>query len=467
MRKEELLYRSILWGASTSAYQVEGGYNQDGKGLSVQDVKTVPEGTSDYKVAADHYNRFAEDVALFQELGMTSYRFSISWTRIFPTGKGTPNPGGVAFYHRLLDALHQAGIEPVVTVFHFDLPDEISKAGGWSNRQTIADFANYCEFLFAEFGSKVSYWHTINEQNMLTLVGPLLYGASKTLKEIYQENHHMLVAQAKVMKLFHDMHCPGVIGPAPNIAMVYPKSEKPEDQRAAQFAAAFRNWLYLDAAVYGTYNHQVVCILKELDAMPEITEEDSRIMLEGRCDFIALNYYNTMTAQACGQAGASGAKDQQKGLAIPGYFKAISNDSLKKTEFGWEIDPTGFANTLHEVYSRYHLPIMITENGLGAYDTLTEQGRVHDQYRIQYLQEHIAMLQQAMGEGVPIIGYYPWSAIDLISTHEGIKKRYGFIYVNRDDFDLKDLKRYRKDSFYWYQEFIRTGNLHNEAYRKI
>lgn len=457
--KSSLLNRDVMWGASTSAYQVEGGWNQDGKGPSVQDVRTVPEGTTDFTIASDHYNHMEEDVALFKELGLQSYRFSISWARIFPDGIGTVNPKGVAFYHRLLDALIEANIEPIVTVYHFDLPMALQEKGGWASRDTIDAFVSYCDFLFEEYGNKVNYWLTINEQNMLTLAGKILAGGKKSDKEIYQENHHMIVAQAMVMKRYHEGKYAGVIGPAPNISSVYSKTEDPKDQLAADNLSAYRNWLYLDAAVYGVYNHQVLNILKSLDACPDITPEDEIIMKEGTADFIAINYYASSTASYYEPHGEKQSGDQQSGMGIPGYFVMARNDRLERTEFNWEIDPLGFKTTLHEVYSRYHLPIMITENGLGAFDELTEDKQIHDPYRVEFLKTHIKQVQDAVNEGVNIIAYNPWSAIDLVSTHEGIEKRYGFIYVNRDEFDLKDMARYKKDSFMWYQNFIKNNEL--------
>ncbi len=450
-----MLSKDFLWGASTSAYQVEGGWNEDGKEPSVQDVRTVPENTSDFKVAADHYHHWKEDVKLFHELGLKAYRFSISWSRIMPNG--VVNPKGVEFYTSLIDELLSYNIEPVVTVFHFDLPASLNEQGGWGNRKTIDAFADYCEFLFDTFGDKVKYWQTINEQNMLTLAGKVIYGNRKTWKDIFQENHYMLVAQAKVMGIYHAGCYPGKIGPAPNICAVYPATSCAEDQLAAEYMSAFRNWLYLDAAVYGTYNLQAMEILRALDAEPEITEEDKKIMQENTCDYIAFNYYNTACAKASKEGSAVEEGDQQSGFGIPGFFASAANHSLPKTEFGWSIDPTGLRVTAHQIYSRYRKPLLITENGLGGRDVLEEDGTVHDNYRIDYLKQHVEELKKTIADGVPFIGYCPWSAIDLISTHEGIRKRYGFIYVNRSDFDLKDMKRYKKDSFYWYQKVIRSN----------
>lgn len=447
---------NFLWGASTSAYQVEGAWNEDGKEPSVQDIRTVPENTTDFKIAADHYHLYEEDIQLFKELGLKAYRFSISWSRVMPNGK--VNPKGVSFYQNLIDRLVEAKIEPVVTVFHFDLPSSIHKNGGWGNRNTIDEFVTYCQFLFEAFGDKVKYWQTINEQNMLVLATKLLGGGQKTWKEIFQENHHMLVAQAKVMGIYHEGNYPGMIGPAPNIAAIYPASNRPEDQLAALNMSAFRNWLYLDAAVFGEYNHNAWRVLKKMDATPEVSEEDKVIMKANTCDYIAFNYYNTMTVKADSGYSTTEKGDQQSSFSIPGIFEGSVNEHLEQTEFGWAVDPVGLRVTANEIYSRYRLPLLITENGLGGRDVLETDGRIHDKYRIDYLQKHIEQLKLSIEEdGVEFIGYCPWSALDLISTHEGIRKRYGFIYVNRSDFDLKDLKRYKKDSFYWYQKVINSN----------
>ncbi len=456
--------KDFLWGASTSAYQVEGASLLDGKGPSCQDVKQIPEGTSDLTVCVDHYHRYKEDIALMAEMGFKAYRFSISWSRILPEGTGKVNQKGIDFYHNLIDTCLSYGIEPIVTMFHFDMPAALDDRGSWSNRDSITWFSDYAKLLFETYGKKVKYWLTINEQNMLTLVGPVIgtlrmpENCKNILKETYQQNHHMLVAQAKAMALCHEMLPEAKIGPAPNISLVYAASCKPEDVLAAQNFNAVRNWLYLDMAVYGEYNHQVWAWLKEHDACPEVTDEDKQILKQGRADYIGFNYYNTATVESCGhiELKENQQVDQQSGLIEPGMYTHYRNPNLPKTQFGWEIDPIGFRATIREMYSRYRLPMLVTENGLGAYDTL-EDGKVHDTYRIQYLKDHIEQMQLAISDGCEMLGYCPWSAIDLISTHEGIVKRYGFIYVDRDEFDLKTLNRYRKDSFFWYQKVIKTN----------
>lgn len=456
--------RGFLWGASTSAYQVEGANHEDGKGPSVQDVKKVPEGTSELDVCADHYHRYREDIALMAEMGFKEYRFSIAWTRILPRGTGEINPRGIAYYSDLIDTCLQYGIEPFVTIFHFDLPAALAEKGGWSRRESVDEFVNYCRILFENFGDRVKYWLTINEQNMLTMMGDVIGtavlkpGVSK-LRQLYQDNHHMLLAQAKVMKLLHEMLPEAKIGPAPNISLVYPKTCKPDDVLAAQDFNAIRNWLYLDMAVWGRYNPLVWAWLEQNDACPEIEPGDMEAMKEGRPDFIAFNYYGSATVEAPDGTEKELGDRPKKGdrVGVPGMYALTENGHLPRTQFGWEIDPEGFRATLREIYSRYHLPMMITENGLGAYDRLEEDGTIHDGYRIAYLRDHIRQMRLAITDGCEVMGYSPWSAIDLISTHEGMVKRYGFIYVNRDEFDLKDMKRYRKDSFYWYKKVIASN----------
>ncbi len=454
---------NFLWGASTSAYQVEGANLEDGKGPSCQDVKKVPEGTSDLTVCADQYHHYKEDIALMAEMGFKVYRFSISWTRLLPEGTGKVNPKGIEYYNNVINECLKYDMVPLVTMFHFDMPAALDERGSWSNPESVDWFLEFARVMFENFGDRVKYWLTINEQNMLTLVGPIIgtmvipEGCTNELKEIYQQNHHMLVAQAKAMVLCHEMLPEAKIGPAPNISLVYPASCKPEDVSAAQNFNAIRNWLYLDMAVYGKYNNLLWAYLEENDATPEFHEGDEEALLNAHPDFIGFNYYNTATVAASDAQGTASSGDQQSGAETPGVFKTVANPNLPRTEFNWEIDPEGFRNTLREVYSRYRLPIVITENGLGAYDTLTEDGKVHDQYRINYLRAHIKQMQLAITDGVEMMGYCPWSAIDLISTHEGMRKRYGFIYVDRDEFELRTMQRYRKDSFFWYKQVIESN----------
>ena len=455
--------KDFLWGASTSAYQVEGAWNEDGKGLSVIDVAKYPEGTSDFKVASDHYHRYKEDIALFAEMGLKAYRFSIAWTRIYPNGTGEINQKGIDFYNNLINELLSYNIEPIVTMYHFDLPYALQQKGGWSNRETIDAFENYARTLFTYFGDRVKYWLTINEQNMMILhgsaIGTLDPNMKNPQKELYQQNHHMFLAQAKAINLCHEM-CPNAkIGPAPNISAVYPASSKPEDIMAAYNFSSIRNWLYLDVPVFGRYNSVAWRYMEEKGYTPTIQKGDMEILESAKPDFIAFNYYATVTV-AENKSNASDENsigDQQIAIGEPGFYRRVDNPYLEKTQFGWEIDPVGFRNTLRELNDRYHLPLLVTENGLGAYDKLEEGDIVNDDYRIEFLRKHIEQARLAITDGVNLIGYCPWSAIDLVSTHQGFSKRYGFIYVNRDEFDLKDLRRIKKKSFYWYKNVIATN----------
>ncbi|WP_433774368.1 glycoside hydrolase family 1 protein [Bacillus wiedmannii] len=450
--------KDFLWGASTSAYQVEGAYNADGKGLSVQDVKVIPKGTSDFKVCSDHYHHFKEDVKLFSELGLKVYRFSIAWTRILPNGTGEVNEKGITFYSNLIDELLKHDIVPLVTMYHFDLPYELEKKGGWSNRATIDAFVTYCEILFERFGDRVKNWLTINEQNMMILHGQAVGTSIVSQKELYQQNHHMLLAEAKVTNLCHKMISDAKIGPAPNISYVYPKTCKPNDIIAAQNCNAIRNWLYLDMAVYGRYNNIAWNFMKSKNIEPVILEGDMEILSSSKPDYIAFNYYSSITVSEYDENFViDEAADQQIEVGEEGFFMGDDNEHLELTDFGWEIDPIGFRVTLREVNDRYNLPIIVTENGIGAYDKIDEDGTVQDQYRIDYLKKHIEQMELAIADGVDVIGYCPWAAIDLISTHQGFRKRYGFIYINRDEDDLKDLKRIKKQSFYWYKDVISSN----------
>ncbi|HEY0186291.1 MAG TPA: glycoside hydrolase family 1 protein [Cellulomonas sp.] len=456
---------SFLWGASTSAYQVEGAWDTDGKGPSVIDARTDrPTGIADYTVAADHYHRFAEDVALMAELGLRAYRFSIAWSRVVPDGDGPVNPAGLAFYHRLIDELLAHGIEPIVTMYHFDLPQALAERGGWSDRATVDAFERYARVLVAEFGDKVTRWLTINEQNVMILFGSALGlvppATDDPQRELYQQNHHMLVAQARAMQAVHEV--PGaLVGPAPNIACVYPATSAPLDVVAAEDFAAIRNWLYLDAAVHGTYHPTAWAYLGERGWRPEILPGDLDDLAAGAPDFIAFNYYTSHTVGAPVADGPEkgGSADQHLLIGEAGVYRGVTNPYLTTSEFGWEMDPVGFRTTFRQLYDRYRLPLLVTENGLGAPDVLEADGSVHDPYRIAYLRDHVQQIQEAVTDGVEVLGYCPWSALDLVSTHQGMRKRYGFIYVDRDEDDLHGLARHRKDSFTWYQGVIATNGL--------
>ncbi len=452
--------KNFLWGASTSAFQVEGAADIDGKGPSVQDhLGARHPGITDFSVASDHYHRYKEDVKLFAEMGLKAYRFSVAWSRVLPQGRGEVNEKGVEFYSNLIDELLKYNIEPILTLYHFDLPQALEEEGGWSNRNTIEAFVEFSKLVFERYGDRVKYFLTINEQNVIILHGNAIGNKVSSKKEAYQQAHHMFLAQARATKLCHDMLENGKIGPAPNIISVYPETCNPEDVIAADNWMAIRCWLYLDMAYHGEYNSLVWAYLSDRGYAPTFEEGDAEILKAGACpDFISINYYATMTVAAAKNDGTDVTLregDQQITYGEEGVYRAAVNQHIGKTEYSWFIDPVGFRTTLRAVWDKYRLPIMISENGLGQGDTLVD-GEVDDQYRIDYLQLHIDQMQLAISDGVDIFSYCPWAALDLVSTHQGYGKRYGFIYIDREEFDLKELARIPKKSFYWYQDLIKS-----------
>ena len=455
--------QDFLWGASTSAYQVEGAIDEDGKSPSIIDMYEHPSDVADFSIASDFYHKYKEDIQLFSEMGLKAYRFSIAWTRILPDGVGEINPKGIAFYKDVIQECYKHNIEPIVTMYHFDLPYCLECKGGWSNRDTIDAFVNYARVLFENF-SEVTYWLTINEQNTMILhpgaIGLPKGGKLPSKKVLYQQNHHMMIAQAKVMKLLHKILPQAKIGPALNLTAMYPGTCRPEDAIAAHNWEVLRCWNFADVPVFGKYHSLAWSYLQDRGIAPIIQEEDEDILKDAHPDFIAMNYYSTATIAASkGDASdvAARAGDQQIMLGEQGVYRPSENPYVEKTQYGWVVDPVGFRYTLRKVYERYHLPILITENGIGAKDTLNEDGTIHDKYRIDFIQKHLHQMKLAITDGVEMLGYCPWAAIDVVSTHQGYQKRYGFIYVDRDEFDLKELKRYKKDSFYWYKDVIETN----------
>lgn len=458
--KEKPFPSDFLWGASTSAYQVEGAWDEDGKSPSIIDQYEHPKEYADFKVASDHYHRYKEDIRLFAELGLKAYRFSIAWTRILPMGTGSVNLAGIRHYGDVIDECRKYNIEPIVTMYHFDLPYYLEEKGGWGSRETIEAFVEYAKVLFKQFGKKVKYWLTINEQNTMILhpgaIGLPKGGKLPSKKELYQQNHHLMLAQARVMKLCHELCPDSKIGPALNLAAMYPETCNPKDAIAAHNWEVLRCWNFADVPVFGWYHPLAWQYLLDRGLAPKVEEGDKEILKGARPDLIAMNYYSTAAIAASrGDAldVSARAGDQQIMLGETGVYRAADNPYVEKTKYGWVIDPSGFRYTLRKVYERYHLPVLITENGIGAPDML-EDGQVHDDYRIDFIRQHLKALRLAITDGVEVIGYCPWAALDVVSTHQGYKKRYGFIYVDRDEFDLKEMKRMKKDSFYWYQKVI-------------
>ena len=469
--------KDFLWGASTSSAQVEGGYDVDGRGLSIWDVKDPNPGTCTFHYASDFYHHYKEDIALMAEMGFKAYRMSISWSRILPEGEGEVNPKGIEFYKNVFAECHKYGIEPVVTIFHFDLPLALQKKyGGWYNRKMMDAYVDYCRVLFEEYKDDVNYWLTYNEQNMLIFFGAIdMIGGSKkfnTPNELYNQAHIQNVAQAKAIHLCHEM-CPNAkIGPAPNITTSYPKTCNPIDYIAAQNMDDLRNNFYLDALVFGEYPKSVYRYFELNDVKLDIQDGDMECMKTCKPDFIGFNCYGNDTTEYLEYYQPDFSKlmnadnrDMSYLMALmdkPGLGRASKNEFFPKNEIdGNAFDPYCIRVTARRLTERYGLPVIITENGYGRPDTLEEDGSVHDEYRIVHLRETIKQMKIGIEEGADIMGYCPWSAIDLVSTREGSTKRYGFIYVDRDEDDEKaktsEMKRYRKDSFHWYKRVIASN----------
>lgn len=468
------LRKDFLWGGATAANQCEGGYLEGNKGLGTVDVipwgenrRAVMEGKLDYHKlpkdsyypsheAIDFYHHWKEDIAFMAEMGFKCYRFSIAWSRIFPTGEEKePNEEGLAFYENVIDELLKYHIEPVITICHFDVPLALEeKYGSWRSRELIDCYLNYCKVLFTRFKGKVKYWMTFNEINMLMhlpfMGAGIRFKEGENQEEIkYQAAHHELVASALATKLAHEIDEKNQVGCMLAAGQFYPLTCKPEDV----FEAMKRdrdNYFFIDVQSRGAYPAYALKKLEREGIQIKMRERDEKILSENTVDFIAFSYYSSRLTSA----------DKNAGVSTGGnVIKSLKNPYLKASEWGWQIDPMGLRITMNALYDRYQKPLFIVENGLGAVDEVKEDGTIDDEYRIAYLQAHIKEMINAVEEdGVDLIGYTPWGWIDLVSASTGeMKKRYGFVYVDKDNAGNGTLKRIPKKSFAWYQKVIETN----------
>ncbi|PXV74012.1 6-phospho-beta-glucosidase (plasmid) [Pantoea stewartii] len=451
----------FLWGGALAANQTEGAYLDDGKGLSTSDVQ--PQGvfgpvvervagdSSIKDVAIDFYHRYPEDIKLFAEMGFKCLRVSIAWTRIFPNGDDQqPNEAGLAFYDRLFDELAAHGIKPLVTLSHYEMPWALVKQyGGWGSRQTIGFFERYARTVFARYKEKVKLWLTFNEINM-SLHAPLTgVGLPETSNkgEVYQAIHHQLVASALAVKACHDIIPDARIGNMLLGGLVYPLTCKPEDVLEA--LQENRSWQFFgDVQCRGAYPGYMLRFFRDNGIQIDITDAD-REALTSTVDFISFSYYMT------GCVTTDEALNQQ---ARSNILSMVPNPHLASSEWGWQIDPVGLRTLLNVLWDRYQKPLFIVENGLGAKDKPDADGVVQDDYRISYLNDHLVQVREAIDDGVEVMGYTSWGPIDLVSASRAeLSKRYGFIYVDRDDNGNGTLARSRKKSFWWYKEVIATS----------
>lgn len=465
-----MLSTDFLWGASTAANQVEGAWNEDGKGISVIDVQArgedspreptpgiLPGRHYSSHLASDFYHRYKEDIALFSQLGLKAYRMSIAWTRIFPNGtEENPNETGLAFYDSVFDELKKYHIEPIVTISHYEPPYALSLHGGWSNRSMVDHYLRYCKVLFNRYRNKVKYWLTFNEINCALVpfgimtacgVNADIRDPQNTEQLRFQCLHHQFVASAQAVQLAHRMIPDCKVGCMIASMMNYPLTCSPKDVLATQQSNQMKNMFCGDVMIRGSYPGYSARYFAEHGISLETLPADVEVLKKGTVDFYAFSYYMT---NCCGLS-----PNAEKTAA--NLVEGLKNPYLQASEYGWQIDPDGLRYLMNELYDRYQIPLMIVENGLGAKDVL-EQGCVHDPYRIDYLRAHICAMMEAVNDGVQLIGYMPWSALDLIALSTGsIEKRYGFIYVDADDEGNGTYDRYKKDSFYWYKKVISSN----------
>ena len=450
-----------------AANQCEGAYRADGKGLSIQDImprgikgEPTREPTVDNMklVAIDFYHRYKEDIAMFAEMGFQVFRLSIAWTSIFPNGDDEkPNEKGLQFYDDVFDECRKYGIEPMVTISHYETPLHLAKKyDGWRSRKMIEYYMKFCNVIFERYKDKVKYWLTFNEINSI-LHQPLISGGILTPKEkltrqdLYQAIHHELVASAKAVKMAHEMMPEAKVGCMILAMPTYPLTSRPDDVLAAMKAEQ-KNYFFADVQVRGRYPKYLDTYLKKEGVSIQMEPGDEEA-LKHTVDFISFSYY----VSVCESADPM---EKGEGNLIGG----LKNPYLKSSEWGWQIDPVGLRIVLNQYYDRYQKPLFIVENGLGAVDRLVkdEQGQwtVNDNERIEYMRRHLVEVGRALEDGVDIMGYTAWGCIDLVSASTAeMRKRYGLIYVDRDDNGKGSLKRYRKKSFYWYQRVIHTNGL--------
>lgn len=459
--------KDFLWGGATAANQCEGAYNIDGKGLSVQDV--LPRGLKGERTkeptednlkleGIDFYHCYKEDIRLFAEMGFKVFRLSIAWSRIFPKGdEETPNEAGLKFYDNVFDECRKYNIEPLVTLSHYETPLYLAeKYDGWSNKILIQFYEHYVTTVFERYKDKVKYWLTFNEINSILHI-PFMSGGINTPKseltksQLYQAVHHELVASASATKIGHEINPDFKIGCMVLSTPIYPLTPNPSDVIAVM-EKEHLNSLFADVHVRGCYPGYSKRYFRENNIEITITKEEEEI-LKNTVDFIAFSYYSSVCETA-----DENLKEVGKGNIMGG----VTNPTLKASEWGWQIDPQGLRYVLNQFYDRYQKPLFIVENGLGAVDELVDdengEKTVNDDYRINYMREHLKQVSEAIEDGVEVMGYTSWGCIDLVSASTAeLKKRYGFIYVDRNDDGTGSLKRYKKKSFYWYKNVIASN----------
>lgn len=468
---------TFLWGGAVAAHQIEGGWQEGGKGISIADVMTggshsemrcITDGIEEgifypNHDAVDFYHHYKEDIALMAEMGFKCFRTSIAWSRIFPMGdEGCPNKEGLQFYDKVFDELLKYKIQPVITLSHFEMPYHLAKAyGGWTNRKLIDFFVNYATTVMERYKDKVKYWMTFNEINNQSNTEVDIFGWSNSgvifsnyenKREImYQAAHHEMIASALVVKKGHEINPDFQIGCMCAFVPVYPYSCNPRDIMKA-VESMHERYYFSDVQVRGHYPAYARKEWEREGIRIQMEPEDEKILAEGTVDYLGFSYYMSSTVKENAGNAAREALDGSTADSVP-------NPYVKTSAWGWQIDPVGLRYALTTLYERYEIPLFIVENGFGAVDVLEDDGSIDDSYRIEYLQAHIREMKKAVElDGVDLLGYTVWGCIDLVSFGTGeLRKRYGFIYVDKNDDGTGTCKRYRKKSFDWYRQVISSN----------
>ncbi|MGG4410222.1 6-phospho-beta-glucosidase [Niallia taxi] len=453
----------FLWGGAVAANQLEGAYKADGKGLSTADVSPYgimsppDESMTAYNLyhdGIDFYHKYKEDIALFAEMGFKAFRLSIAWTRIFPNGDETePNEKGLAFYDNLFDELKKYNIEPVVTISHYEMPLALVKNyGGWKNRKVVEFYEHFARTVFTRYKDKVKYWMTFNEINVILHApftgGGLLFEEGENQKNAqYQGAHHQFIASALAVKAGHEIIPGSHIGCMIASMVTYPYTSKPEDMFAAMQQDR-QTLFFSDVQARGSYPGYMKRFFRDNNIEIVMEEGDEQLLKDGTVDYIGFSYYMSFVAST----------DPEHQKTSGNLLEGVKNPYLASSEWGWQIDPKGLRIVLNQLHDRYQKPLFIVENGLGAVDTLSTDGTVEDDYRIDYLQSHLEEVREAIEDGVELIGYTSWGPIDLVSASTAeLRKRYGYIYVDRDSEGKGTNNRIKKKSFHWYKEVIETN----------
>ena len=446
----------FYWGNSVSSMQTEGGWNEGGKSLSVYDIVEPAENRSDWHFANDNYHHFEEDLDLMKDLGMNMYRIQISWSRCVKDGDGEWNDEGLQYYDRLIDAMIERGLEPMVCLYHFDMPLALAeKHNGFLSRYVVDAFVRFGKGIIDRFASKVKYWLTFNEQNLYWQpaiafrIAGYLQG-DKTVDELYQIGHHVMVAHVKMVQYLHettDAHIGGMLA----YSEVYPATCRPEDIQAARKWDTFCNRTLLDVFAKGEYSREMMQWVKTYNIDMDVTEEDLELFRNHHEDYLAFSYYSSSTLDASSIPADT----------TPNYYMMYGkkdNPYLQTTEWNWQIDPLGFRDVLNKIYQNYHLPVFPIENGIGVQEEWDGIHEIEDDYRIDYHKNHIRAMKEAIQtDGVEVLGYLGWGLIDILSSQGDMRKRYGVVYVNRTNHDLRDMKRVPKKSYHWLKKVIASN----------